>query len=172
MPIFRIFEFCAGIALCGLQRRLVERRGHAWLQRHAGLCLAVAVGLFALAIQEANHIPLLVMSDGFLLPVYALLILGLTNVRGWVAHVFSHQYPVVLGEASYALYLLHAPLWSYFVRVHAIDSIGVWLVYVGVVLAASVASLYLLERPARRAILRLAAIRPTVVLEQEELARG
>lgn len=167
MPIFRMFEFFAGIALCSLQVSLAKRFNPVQLNRLAYLSLGIAFGLFIVAIEFANDIPLLVMSNGLLLPVSALVILGLSNIDGWVAHLLSFRFLVILGESSYAVYLLHMPIWAYFVRVHAINTLRAWALYMVVVIAVSIASFFLLERPSRTKILALAAIRPSATLKQE-----
>ena len=168
MPIFRLFEFLGGIALCSFQKSLSANLGQRQMNNASYLLLCAGVILFIITIEFANRIPLLAMSNGFLLPVYGLVILGLTNVGGWLRNLLSHKWLVLLGEASYALYLLHSPIWLYFSRLHVIDTLSIWCVYMAAVTAASLASFLLLERPARRAVLSLASIKPRVRLEQEE----
>lgn len=168
MPIFRIFEFLSGIALCSLQKELAAKLTSEKLHRLAHIFLVVACVLFAVAIEFANRIPLLVMSNGLLLPIEGLIILGLTNIRGWFSSLLSHRYLVILGESSYAVYLLHSPIWTYFSRIHKIDTLPVWFFYVAVVIGASIASFFLIERPARKKILTLASIRPRILLKQED----
>jgi len=167
MPIFRMFEFFAGIAICVFQQSSIANLSASRRNRIGWVALLAAGILFFAAIQYANSIPLLVMSDGFLLPVYGLTILGLVNIRGWLQRLFSHHFFVLLGEASYAVYLLHAPLFLYVASVHKIDSPGMWAIYIGSVIGLSLASFVWLERPVRRKILEWASIRPTVTLKQE-----
>jgi peptidoglycan/LPS O-acetylase OafA/YrhL len=170
MPIFRMFEFFAGIALCALQASTIAKLSPAQRSRVGLIALLMAVVLFCGVIQFSNSIPLLVMSDGVLLPVYGLTILGLMNVRGWLQQVFSHHLFVLLGEASYAVYLLHLPLFTYVARVHKIDSPVMWVIYFGLVMGLSIASFIWLERPVRRKILDWASVRPRVTLQQETVA--
>ncbi len=172
MPIFRIFEFLAGIALCAVQQSLICRLKPSAVKRFGYTALLASVLLFIFVIQFANHVPLLVMSDGFLLPVYGLAILGLVNLRGWLQTLLSHKILVTLGESSYAVYLLHAPLFSYFVHFHVMSTAASWALYLATVLSLSVASFFLLERPARKAILAFAAVRPPITLNQEMVSLG
>lgn len=169
MPIFRVFEFFAGIALCSLQQSTIAKLPLNHRSRLGWIAILAAAMLSATAIEFSNSIPLLVMSDGFLLPVYGLTILGLVNSRGWLHQLLSHPRFVLLGEASYAVYLLHGPLFSYVSGVHAIDSPAMWIAYLSVVLGLSIASFVWIERPMRRRILDWASVRPTVSLEQERL---
>lgn len=172
MPVFRMFEFFAGISLCSLQKSLAEKFTVVKMGRVAYLFIGIACALFISAIELSNHIPLLMMSNGFLLPVSALMIMGLANLRGWPAKVLSNRHLVLLGEASYAVYLLHMPIWSYFEKIHPIDSLPIWLLFVVIVIATSVASFIWLERPCRKAILRLATIRPRIILDQEAASQA
>jgi peptidoglycan/LPS O-acetylase OafA/YrhL len=109
LPPLRIFEFFAGISLCVLQQSLVARFTLKQRSRLAYPALATACLLFCVAIDISNHIPLMVMSNGVLLPVFCLVILALVNLRGWLATLLSNKILVILGEARYAVYLLHAP---------------------------------------------------------------
>jgi peptidoglycan/LPS O-acetylase OafA/YrhL len=169
MPIFRVFEFFAGISTCAFQQTLRARLTDQQRSRFGWGALIAAGVLFCASIQFSNSIPLLVMSDGFLLPVYSLTILGLVNVRGWLQRLMSQPLFVLLGEASYAVYLLHGPLFEYVSGVHAIDSPGMWIAYLGLVMTLSIASFLWLERPVRRKILAWASIRPPVTLTQESV---
>lgn len=167
LPLLRIFEFFAGISLCAVQQSLTVRFDAVQRSRMAHAALAAAAVFFYVAIDHANQIPLLVMSNGFLLPTYSLLIFALVNLRGPLQNLLAHKSLVILGEASYALYLLHAPLWLYFSGLHAIDTLPIWLLFIAILLSISVASFYWLERPIRKLILARASIRPTVTLQQE-----
>jgi peptidoglycan/LPS O-acetylase OafA/YrhL len=167
MPPFRIFEFFAGIALCSVQRSLSETLKPQQLQQLAYAFLSLGSLLFVTAIEFANHIPLLVMSNGLLLPISGLMILGLTNIHGWLCRAFSQKYLVILGESSYAVYLLHSPIWLYFSRVHRVNNLLIWSAYIAVVIFASIASFFFFERPARKKILAVASITPRITITQE-----
>jgi peptidoglycan/LPS O-acetylase OafA/YrhL len=172
MPIFRLFEFFAGVALCSIQHSIVSKLALSARHHFGYVSVTAAVVLFSIVIQFANRIPMLVMSDGFLLPVYGFAILGLINLTGWLQTLLSHKTLVVLGEASYAVYLLHLPLLFYFQHFFPMQTATSWLLYLAAVLLLSVASLFLLERPARKAILARATIRPSLTLNQELVSTG
>ena len=167
MPPFRIFEFLAGIALCNIQRTVVMQMPAQRRERLGWIALAGGAFLFVAVMQYSNSIPMLMMSDGLLLPVYAATILGLVNIRGWFWRAMSHPWPVLLGESSYAVYLLHSPIYMFIFNVHPRQTAGAWLLYFGLLLGGSVASFLKIERPMRRKILAWAAIRPPVSLQQE-----
>jgi peptidoglycan/LPS O-acetylase OafA/YrhL len=168
-PVFRIFEFFAGISLCSLQKHFEGSVAPEMRSRWGYRSLAFGVALFACGIGIANHVPLLAMSNGFMLPAFSLAIFGLVNIRGWLALLLSHKWMVILGESSFAVYLLHNPIWDYFDGIHPVTTIPMWLLYCATVLAASIGSFFWLERPMRRRILGHFAIKPLVVQEQEQV---
>ena len=61
---------------------------------------------------------------------------------------------VVLGEASYGLYLLHIPLWHIFGLNYLTASPIAYMLYIATALAISVLSFYFFETPVRRRILQ------------------
>lgn len=166
IPIFRIFEFLAGICLYSLQKTLVERLTPVQLNRLAFIFLVAACALYGASVDFATHIPYVVMNNGLLLPVWGLLLLGLTNVHGWLAELLSHRHLVLLGESSYSIYLLHWPLWSYFSRLRVIDTWPVWCIYLGVLVVVSMVSFFCFERPFRRKILAVASVPSQVAVKQ------
>jgi peptidoglycan/LPS O-acetylase OafA/YrhL len=87
-----------------------------------------------------------------------LLLVGLAHSP---SRVFNHPIFVQLGDASYSLYLLHIPLWSWMARsdghlghLAAQSPKLFFFVYVALTIAASLTSLHLIETPARLAIRR------------------
>ena len=96
----------------------------------------------------------------WLLPFFAALILGLgeRGNRGILARAVA----MMLGEASYAFYLIHGPVHVYVLGAARRLSPGsltehawiVFAVYVGIVTGASVLLYRYLERPARLALRR------------------
>ena len=169
-PIFRMFEFFAGISLCALHRTLADRYPARERARWAHACFFSSVGMFLLVVALAAHIPVMVLNNGILLPAFLLLIYALANAQGALATFFSHRWFVILGESSYALYLLHGPILPYVDHFLPVTSAAHWFAYVAVLLVASVMAFYWIERPARKKILALAEQRPRVLIEQEVIA--
>jgi peptidoglycan/LPS O-acetylase OafA/YrhL len=62
---------------------------------------------------------------------------------------------VLLGEASYSLYLLHVIVWTWFFTYARLPvNVATYLLYLLAAILLSIASFTLLEVPARRHILR------------------
>ena len=152
-PLLRVAEFAFGmlVGLVFLERRDESRafRASPQLLALAGLVgLVIAVPLRATGVLEAVH-------QQLLLPLFGLLVYGLAYGRGLVARALAVPFIVLLGEASYALYILHGPVHSLLgaadgalgTGVHA----SVWWVpmYAGVTIALSIGTYRMIEVPAR-----------------------
>lgn len=112
-PLARWPEFVAGIGLAGLLRD--------WHPRDAGPGLGLfggGVGWLILSVGlrgpvESLGLHLLPIA----LPGFVLLVAGCWALRGHAAAGLDSAALVLLGEASYALYLFHAPLHGYLLAV-------------------------------------------------------
>jgi peptidoglycan/LPS O-acetylase OafA/YrhL len=168
-PLARIFEFLLGIAL---GRVFLDDAARAVVARHArGLSLsATAVALVCVA--QSERVPYLLLHNGLLAPVFAVLVLSLSCGVGPVAKGLAAHPFVRLGEASYALYILHIPLFILTRKVaewltggsSAVTAQPLFtLAFVAAALAASLLCFALVEVPLRsrvRAVL-LPSVRDT-----------
>jgi peptidoglycan/LPS O-acetylase OafA/YrhL len=67
---------------------------------------AAVLALFCLR----SNLPSWVFSNIVLTPLFGAVILGATSATGWPARLLAAKYLILLGDSSYALYILHAPL--------------------------------------------------------------
>ncbi len=110
-----------------------------------------------------KHVPYLILHGGFLVPLFSLLILGLAGPNP-IAAVFSIRPLVLLGEATFALYLLH---FNTFILIHTyhlperlhLTALEPWFSYLAII-ALAFATLHFVENPGRKAILRRFSSRP------------
>ena len=81
----------------------------------------------------------------------SLVLLGLFNAKGVVSQVFQQRQFVLLGEASYALYLIHGPVGSILekLKIHPKEHFSHFILFTLVAIAVSIASFKLVEIPAR-----------------------
>lgn len=151
LPAIRLPEFVFGIGV-----------GHLWrtgrLRVPAWLPYAAAAALLG-ALAASSLIPYVLIHNGLLLPVFGAFIAGMASTQGWMTRLLSWKPLVVLGDASYGMYILHAPVVDLFERVmRRLGVRGDWPTSPGVVVvlvvAVSIASLYLFENPARTWIRR------------------
>ena len=104
-PLLRLPEFAAGILACRLWRK-----GSHW-QSRAFLQWALPLGIVLLL---AWRVPLDadLTALGFFCPVQAAWLIVLAQARGAVSGFLARPACVRLGEWSYALYILHVPVWG------------------------------------------------------------
>lgn len=153
-PPARLPEFALGVALGALWVRgaFADLPARLW-----GPLTALSAALALCAAAAALVLPYGLVHGGLLDPVFAGLILCCAAGRGPLCRVLAAPLPVLLGEASYALYLLHAPLWA--ITTHLLPmpaGAGPATCYVALfvlfALSLSVLVYRLVETPARRAI--------------------
>lgn len=106
-----------------------------------------------------------------LLPVYLALIWLLTQEKNYATHWLRARWLVILGEASYALYLLHHPLTNVLRSLGLMSSWWSFPLNFGVCLSFSVLSFYFFETPCRRWILRHLHTRTKETMEAASLAQ-
>jgi peptidoglycan/LPS O-acetylase OafA/YrhL len=152
-PLFRLPEFALGMAAGVLFLRTPEMLGR----------YASAIGLLASAAIVAvltfhARLPYLLIHNGLLAPLFAVLIVALAGGSGPLAVLLGTRPLRLLGEASFALYLMHLAILSYATKglemagksmnTHPALLIGTLVV----MQAISIAILLTIEEPARRVI--------------------
>ena len=151
-PLSRVAEFLLGMA-CGvmfLQRQHNHRR--AWPLIAAGVALVVVAGTFL------HRNPELVLHASVIAPAFAAIIYGVA-LRPAGLGVLETKWFVLLGEASYSFYLLHALVISAFTRyfqdasgaLRHQNALGLLLV-MGTTAAVSIGVYKLIEKPMRRVL--------------------
>ena len=150
-PLAYLCTFLAGVTLAKLQSSLRISSGQRTLI--AALSL-VAVGVFfGCAVQ---HVPYILMHGGLLVPIFSALVIGLSG-QNIFATAFSVRPLMLLGQASYALFLLHFNFinllreYNIAQRLH-LAAYDPWISYLATLLL-SIAAMYFVERPARKFIL-------------------
>jgi len=143
IPIFALPEFLCGMVLGWVAVRFPFTQTSSLSLTFAGV-IALAAGLLA-----SEHLPYVMLHNGLLIPAYAALILGLTQVNP-LSRLLSVKPLLLLGESSFALYLYH---WFF---AWYMPAGGLWssLAKVALMIPLSITIHLTLERPARRALLR------------------
>jgi peptidoglycan/LPS O-acetylase OafA/YrhL len=164
-PPARLFEFLLGVTAAHLWRRFEPGwKFGRWIGTAlelTALVLAVAAMYWSQAPAEAaagvlwagEHAQVWLIGSGLVCVPFALLIVVLACERGWLSRLLAHKTLVLLGEISFALYLLHAVVLSWYqFHATAFDELPGWLVYLGVWAVLLLGSHLLwagLERPMR-----------------------
>lgn len=101
-PIHHLADFLTGIAAASILERVKWKSGQ-WLYIPAVL-LFLAIVAFPTVVERVCVL------NTALRPVNALLLIGFGLGGGWLARVLSTPVAGFLGQASYAMYILHIPL--------------------------------------------------------------
>jgi peptidoglycan/LPS O-acetylase OafA/YrhL len=144
-PILHAPEFVGGIVLLIWQRRTTIQ-----LTRLSPYLLLAAAAGFLIAVFA--NVPHVLMNNGLLLPVFALLILAASSGHAAITAALSSRPTVELGRASYALYLIHVPMWTLMTLIRWNRGPAAYACYVTATVGLSLAIFYFVEEPARRAI--------------------
>lgn len=166
LPLRHLFLFTMGVAAASVYRWL-EPRAH-W-GRLVGTAMELAAGL--LLFYRGSIAPAQYYEAGSAV-AYASVVIVMALGRGWISQVFAWRPIVVLGEASFALYMLHQIVlrWMLVHELHTNWSAGVFLTtYVGVSLAGSYGLWRYVECPARRLIMARFGQRRHTPASQEAL---
>lgn len=143
-PIVRLPEFMVGMLAGRLFLCKTVKRRCGSILIFSGTAIIVMIAAFA------NRIPNPLISAGFLSPAFAAIIFGVAQQPRWTRFLALRPL-VLLGEASYSLYLLHS-----FVIEHAFEatsrlSFGIRVVIcIVAAIGASLIAYVLVEEPARR----------------------
>jgi peptidoglycan/LPS O-acetylase OafA/YrhL len=168
-PIARLPEFLIGVGLGYLFIRQRTSPAAALASRRAaGIAMGGALALLVgLSLHKAVPFPL--VHNGLFAPLFALVIYGLAWERGWFARLLSTRPLVLLGEASYALYILHMPVWAWGLKFAPLlgiegaqQSASWFVIYAVAVVGLAVAAYQFVERPARTRLRRRLTRAPRV----------
>lgn len=148
LPILALPQFLAGISLGWLYLRYRPSARTASILAHTGLITLVAVLFWA------DKFPLVMLHNGLLIPIFSMLILGLCEPN-WLSRLLSNSVLVLLGEASFALYLIHFLFNDFVKETFGVDDsfqAAAWKL--AIVIPISVLLHLYVERPGRKVILK------------------
>lgn len=167
LPALHLPEFLLGI--CVARLRSIESLS-LWRSRldRWGFLFGLLAALAVISLYE--QIPMLVFHNGLLAPIFSLMIFSLASENAVGASVLRRPTLAILGRASYAVYILHQPLKNFVLwsarNLGLTDSVGLFLIYLIVVIGASLAAYSFIEVPAREYLVRRfsarqSSLRPT-----------
>jgi peptidoglycan/LPS O-acetylase OafA/YrhL len=148
LPIVALPEFLAGVSLGWIFLRFPPA------PRIAQYFAPVGTVAYITILFLSPHLPNVMISNGIFIPLYALIILGLSE-NNWFSRALSASWLVLLGEASFALYLFHFMFndWT-MQRFGASEGVASATWKLAILIPVSIGLHIYVERPARRAILR------------------
>jgi peptidoglycan/LPS O-acetylase OafA/YrhL len=148
-PLFRLPEFMAGVLL-GRYFSLLDKQK---ITRGPAMVVFGFLGWVAV-LAAGNSIPRLFFFAGLLTPLSSILVLGLAHGRGWLSAGLGKPALVLLGEASYGVYILQWPVAHMFGISSGTRSFVEFVLFAVTLNAVAILSLKHLESPARKFILR------------------
>jgi peptidoglycan/LPS O-acetylase OafA/YrhL len=171
-PLEHLYIFILGICLAKLFEWIAADQGRVTvLQRWAPVFLLIALAAFVTPAILDRQFSVMLLQHGIQAPIFALVLLAFASGQRTIVAVFSTRWFVILGEASFALYLIHQPvtmLLRHFLDESSLVGFGAYLV---VAIGLSIASIYWLEMPARRWILHRYHIRSVETAVTSSLAQ-
>lgn len=155
-PLVRLPEFLMGMSLGAFHEKWKPSSSMAptllWISGGGALLATLAIGASGSIWQTAFH-------NSLLSPLFCMVILGLSRAEDPFGRFLASPPMVLLGEASYALYILHIPtMYAYskllrFGRIELPPTASMLLYFAVATLASVVAHLWF-ERPLRDLIRR------------------
>jgi peptidoglycan/LPS O-acetylase OafA/YrhL len=163
-PLWHLPQFILGVAL---GRSFIS--GMRWSKHTHEILLALALVTIIAMLAFLEEAPFL-SSNIALAPVFGVLIFGAAGAAGPLSRVLSLRPLVLLGDASYGVYIIHGPLLKLW-RVVMINGLKLdippladFACYLLMVVGVSILLLIYIEKPARRWILaktsKLDRVRP------------
>jgi peptidoglycan/LPS O-acetylase OafA/YrhL len=154
VPVIHIPQFAFGVTL-GLAFARERSRN---IYRSGAPLVLMASSVLAAVLMSSPRFPPAILEDGGLAPVFGALIYGLARGGGRIAALLSRRWFVALGDASYGLYVLQAPVHDLIRRTGVFNpgkSAHV-IIYLLLLVLASLLAYRTIEVPGRRSIMQLA----------------
>lgn len=154
-PLARTGEFLVGITVAKVHLGLIASNGNTkFLRRILSFSLFAAsicfVGVLVSHLSLMTALPQTVL----FVPLHAVIIAALASDPPVIRTVASQPLLVLLGEASYGLYIIHIPLWNLFGEMGLTNKPILYLVFLGTAIVLSVISFKFFETPLRSSILK------------------
>jgi peptidoglycan/LPS O-acetylase OafA/YrhL len=108
---------------------------------------------------------------GLLAPIFVGVIWALSNTTTLISRLLCAGWLVALGNASFALYLIHEPLFHLFEYFHWDGRATVYPVYLAVCVGLSLLSFYYFETPVRLWLLERFHSRSLETMEAASIAQ-
>jgi peptidoglycan/LPS O-acetylase OafA/YrhL len=148
-PIMNLPQFVLGIGLASI---FLSKPKWSPFVHELLLGCGLAITILLIAFKEDTPLP---GSTAILSLAFMLMIFGAAGAKGLLSRLLSNPALVFLGEASYALYILHVPIWMWWYRLnhvyfgyHTRPAVDFALYIFTLMCAVSIVYIYV-ERPAR-----------------------
>lgn len=156
-PIMHLNSFVLGI-ICGIY---LKNKQNTSTQKNNTFFLVTSLLIIFTLIWARPHLETilnykLAYTNGLLAPVFLLFVILLANHRGIFTTVFKHPWLILLGEASYSLYILQKPIHGIYDKVIvpriALSETLHFYIFLMLLIAISILTYKILETPMRKII--------------------
>jgi len=160
-PIMHLNTFIMGL-LCGVYfKRWGYKAGDKAFTKNNGGWLFISFALVFLLIWARPHLEdylnyKIAYTNGLISPFFLLFIVLLASNKGIVSKILSHSWLILLGEASYSLYILQKPIHGLYDKIVVprinLSETSHFYIFLLLLILISILSYLYLEKPARKAI--------------------
>ena len=164
-PVFHVPQFLMGVCVGVLFLRSTSKTSSSQIYSKVSLLAGISFLVTFIWLALTPGIPYELPNNGLLAPIFSLLIYTLAYGRGTIAKLLSLPFLTLLGEASYAIYLLQNPLLSFLkvisekaaqvdlVSPDFFNSFSFLLCYLFILVSISIGAFLFIETPLRRSLL-------------------
>ncbi len=147
-PLARLPEFVIGLALGYYFTKSSFESFEKAKKIRGDVMAGAAIFLITLTLGFSAHLPYLYLHNGGMIPMFGLLLYGLA-FGGRVSAIFSNRLFATAGDASYAMYLIQAPVFTWLATAGVIGKPHYVAIYIAVLLLSSFLVLQFFEKPAK-----------------------
>jgi peptidoglycan/LPS O-acetylase OafA/YrhL len=152
-PLWHLNTFLFGM-LCGNYIQNSPRQGKFSIKYARGMYLTGFLLFILVVLIDTPVRPYI--SSGFLSPLFFLIIAGLALDKSILTRLLSHRLPLILGNASYALYILQWPVYILVTALlpYELSPLTLFWSYFYILLLLSIVVYQFVEKPARMRLVR------------------
>lgn len=169
-PILHLSTFALGILLASWQSQYAGSTGRPGRKTMRGVAAGASI-VAGLIVWFSQDLPQVNLNDGLLAPVFAAYIWVFAQADLPLSQMLGARWLVLLGEASFALYLVHAPVLHLLLALHATRSWWMEPLFLTACIGLSLGSYLYFEVPSRRWLLTRFHTRVAETREQASLAQ-
>jgi peptidoglycan/LPS O-acetylase OafA/YrhL len=172
LPPLHLSTFLLGILLARWQRLRQQRTGgEAATLSQVNLVLALSIGGVVLSFLALPYFRVpMPYNNGLLAPILAGVIWAVSARSTWLSRCLSGSWLVALGNASYAIYLIHGPVLLLFLYLGWATR-ALYPVYLGLCVGLSLLSFFYFETPLRLWLLERLHTRSLETIEIASIAQ-
>ena len=172
MPIFRLSEFIVGILVAKFHTAALSNDRSKLILRNAAIPVLIgSIMCFCLISLSQGAFSKALLQTVLFVPIHAAIVVSLASDPPYLNRFLSLPILVLLGEASYGLYLIHIPLWHVFQSCNLLGRPLCYLAFILLAVLLSVCSFLYFESPSRMRILKFFSERDSEGVVSSSLAQ-